>query len=138
MKARTLSELLIVMILSGILLLTLFEGVVLIKRYSLTFYARREEGNTLLQGYRRLESLFFLCDSLRAAEEKVCFYQEEKKLAEARQVDSLWVVNKEGEIDTLFRRVSAYRVEKDSLYLFLQIGSRKTALYFGIRKNRER
>ena len=74
--ASTLVEMLIVIIVSGILFIALFDGVDLVRRYTNRLNKALAAGNSLLDSYQQLDHLFLSCDSVTASTGIFCFYKE--------------------------------------------------------------
>ena len=64
LAASTLVEMLIVIIVSGILFIALFDGVNLVRRYTNRLNKTLAAGNSLLDSYQQLDHLFLSCDSV--------------------------------------------------------------------------
>lgn len=79
--ASTLVEILIVIIVSGILFIALFDGVNLVRRYTNRLNKMLAAGNSLLDSYQQLDHLFLSCDSVTASTGIFCFYKGGERLA---------------------------------------------------------
>lgn len=79
--ASTLVEMLIVIIVSGILFIALFDGVDLVRRYTNRLNKALAAGNSLLDSYQQLDHLFLSCDSVTASTGIFCFYKGGERLA---------------------------------------------------------
>lgn len=138
--AFTLAEMLVVMLISGIIVLSLFEGMNLVNRYGSFLTGRITSENGLLYGYQNLSLLFRLCDSLREEDAGLCFYRQDVRLAVVEQAGSLLICRQGEQADTLFRRMSGKRclrrepdrVLVDSLWLSIFYGTEKLTFSFGI------
>ena len=110
LAASTLVEMLIVIIVSGILFIALFDGVDLVRRYTNRLNKRLSAGNSLLDSYQQLDHLFQSCDSVTASVGTFCFYKGGERLALVEHRDSLLVCTRSTGVDTLFRGVEETRV----------------------------
>lgn len=89
--ASTLVEMLIVIIVSGILFIALFDGVDLVRRYTNRLNKTLAAGNSLLDSYQQLDHLFLSCDSVIGGPGSFCFYKSGERLALVENRDSLLV-----------------------------------------------
>ena len=103
--ASSLVEILIVIIVSGILFIALFDGVNLVRRYTNRLNKMLAAGNSLLDSYQQLDHLFLSCDSVTASTGIFCFYKGGERLALVEHRDSLLVCTRSIGVDTLFREV---------------------------------
>ena len=101
--ASSLVEILIVIIVSGILFIALFDGVNLVRRYTNRLNKMLAAGNSLLDSYQQLDHLFLSCDSVTASTGIFCFYKGGERLALVEHRDSLLVCTRSIGVDTLFR-----------------------------------
>ena len=108
--ASTLVEMLIVIIVSGILFIVLFDGVDLVRRYTKRLNKTLAAGNSLLDSYQQLEHLFLSCDSVTGSSGTFCFYKGGERLALVESRDSLLICTRSISTDTLFREVEEIRV----------------------------
>ena len=108
--ASTLVEILIVIIVSGILFIALFDGVNLVRRYTNRLNKMLAAGNSLLDSYQQLDHLFLSCDSVTASTGIFCFYKGWERLALVEHRDSLLVCTRSIGVDTLFREVEEIRI----------------------------
>ena len=108
--ASTLVEMLIVIIVSGILFIALFDGVDLVRRYTSRLNKVLAAGNSLLDSYQQLDHLFLSCDSVTASTGIFCFYKSGERLALVEHRDSLLVCTRSIGVDTLFRGVEEIRM----------------------------
>lgn len=108
--ASTLVEMLIVIIVSGILFIALFDGVNLVRRYTNRLNKMLAAGNSLLDSYQQLDHLFLSCDSVTASTGIFCFYKGGERLALVVHRDSLLVCTRSIGVDTLFREVEEIRI----------------------------
>lgn len=110
LAASTLVEMLIVIIVSGILFIALFDGVNLVRRYTNRLNKMLAAGNSLLDSYQQLDHLFLSCDSVTASTGIFCFYKGGERLALVEHRDSLLVCTRSIGVDTLFREVEEIRI----------------------------
>mgnify|MGYP001442079180 FL=1 len=108
--ASTLVEMLIVIIVSGILFIALFDEVNLVRRYTNRLNKMLAAGNSLLDSYQQLDHLFLSCDSVTASTGIFCFYKGGERLALVEHRDSLLVCTRSIGVDTLFREVEEIRI----------------------------
>lgn len=108
LRAFTLAEMLVVMIISGIIFIALFEGVGLIKRYNIRMEGQIREGNSLFEGFRCLDVLFRECDSVCGESSRFVFFREEREWVVVERMDSLLVCSRGESRDTLFRSVAGF------------------------------
>lgn len=130
--ASTLVEVLVVILISGILLLMLFEGTELVQKYTAEYRSRSGAGRELFEGYSRLEKLFWVSDSIGSASSGAVFYKHGHRYAEAEIKDSLLIVVTRQSRDTLFRRVKTWLHRRDSLHLRVGVNRQEVFLHFGI------
>ena len=110
LAASTLVEMLIVIIVSGILFIALFDGVNLVRRYTNRLNKTLAAGNSLLDSYQQLDHLFLSCDSVIGGPESFCFYKSGERLVLVEHRDSLLVCTRSIGVDTLFREVEEIRI----------------------------
>ena len=108
--ASTLVEMLIVIIVSGILFIALFDGVNLVRRYTNRLNKMLAAGNSLLDSYQQLDHLFLSCESVIGGPESFCFYKSGERLVLVEHRDSLLVCTRSIGVDTLFREVEEIRI----------------------------
>ena len=108
--ASSLVEILIVIIVSGILFIALFDGVNLVRRYTNRLNKMLAAGNSLLDSHQQLDHLFLSCDSVTASTGIFCFYKGGERLALVEHRDSLLVCTRSIGVDTLFREVEEIRI----------------------------
>lgn len=131
MKAMTVPELLVVMIITGILVLALFEGMELVGKYVRQYDREIERSRKVFYDYRLLERWFAVSDSACYVERKLIFYQEGKERGRLEYRDSCWRMDWNGVEDTLFRGMEKIqmvpggdRTRVDCLYVFFPLGGR--------------
>ena len=81
-------ELLVVMIIMGIIILALFNGVLLFKKFSLNITQGYSKVNDELMNYKKVENLFFESDSIILKNQIYTFYRKGEPLAS--RIDSLF------------------------------------------------
>ncbi|MDR0896094.1 MAG: hypothetical protein LBN06_12510 [Prevotellaceae bacterium] len=102
LKGSTLAELLVVMIVSGILFLLVFDGMDLIHRYNRLLNKRLTEKSHLLYSHQVLESILERSDSLCRYDHRLWTYNHGTS-SESLEVDSACLILHNGEkTDTLF------------------------------------
>ncbi len=110
LRASTLTEMLVVMILSGIILLSVFDGLSLFEKLLRRFSGELDRSISRMEGFYRLESLFADTDSLRQERDALVFYRAGESGWRIFREDSLLVVeypDRPG--DTLFRKIVDWR-----------------------------
>ena len=139
-QASTLSEMLIVLILSGIVLLSVFDGFSLFQRLLLRIQGRLDQSIERMDGYYRLESLFMGSDSIRGDASRLELYRLGIIRDEILIDDSLLIASRPEEgvkPDTLLNRVREYKILTNEDYPeridSLLIQNDTTLLRLGIR-----
>lgn len=131
--AFTITETLVAMLISGILLLGVYEGIGTIRRFTDKAVPRMLDGSDVMGGVERFEALFARTDSVHKSGERYLLYGVGEPVAVLR-ADSLLIVEFAESRDTLFRNVrsvydrSAARV--DSLFVTLGLADRAVCLGF--------
>lgn len=143
LSASTLSEMMVVMVLSSILLLSLFEGFSMFGKWVKGAEKRLSGSVGIYRNYVLLESLFRASDSLKGAVPEMEFYRHGEVRAILKIDDSLMVVKVgEGKSDTLFSKLSRLRIVADESSPdridTLQFLNDATALQFGLSYNPEK
>lgn len=114
--ASTLSEILVVMILTGIILLSVFDGFSLFQKLLLRMEGRLEQSIEQVDGFYRLESLFSGSDSICGDASRLMLYRQGNVRNEIVMIDSLLIiVRPETEIkpDTLLRRIAETKIVRN-------------------------
>ena len=101
-RASTLVEMLVVIVVSGVLFLVLFDGVDLVRRYTNRLNRGLSAGNVLLDNFQQMA---------------FHFYRDGERFALGTVQDSLWLCSRENGQDTLFRGVEECRVIPSAGYL---------------------
>lgn len=143
LSAFTLVEVLIVIILSGVLCLVLFDGLDLVKRSMYRVKQTLFDESDLLDNYCYLEGLFQRCDSVSIENSnKFSFYWENELKAVVEIKDSLVYTIRHGSSDTLLRKVTGFEVRiqepagrVDSLSIWFLHKGRFLCFPFGIRES---
>ena len=128
------------MILTGIILLSVFDGFSLFERLLLRMQEKLDESMERTESLYRLQSLFAGADSIRGDVFRMELYRQGEVREEIAIDDSLLIVRRpDAEVspDTVFRRVSNFRIIRnsdyperiDSLYLL----NDTIPIYLGIR-----
>ena len=114
LRASTLPEMMVVMILTGIVLLSVFDGFSLFETLVRRLSDRLDRSMAQMEGVQRLDRLFSTADSILRQEETLLFYRNGGPGYELTIDDSLLVVSRE-EIkpDTLLLRISGWRTQTD-------------------------
>jgi hypothetical protein len=147
LRASTLTELLVVMILSGIVLLSVFDGLALFEKLLHRFSGRLDTSMARMEGFYRLESLFEGADSVRREGDAFLFYREGAPEWRIAVNDSMLTAGRadtpeESAEDTLLRRIADWHAiphsqgggRIDSLMLTRQ----GTTLRFGVNRSPHR
>jgi prepilin-type N-terminal cleavage/methylation domain-containing protein len=135
--AFTIIEILMVMLISGILLLAIYDGIGTIKKYVGGVVAQMKEESDLLSGVEHLEALFSRADSVCMSGDRYLFYGAEEPAAIWKQ-DSILIAELAGKQDTVFRTVQSTRMvssasapEKvDSFFVVIKLDDRSLCLRF--------
>lgn len=140
LAGSTLSELLVVMVISSVLLLTLFEGFSLFQRFMRGMEKDLSTSIQKFNGYQHLEHLFLSSDSLKESHPGMEFFRDGEVKAKLHITDSLLIVELPGgRIDTLFSKLSSPHLvsNRDNPWLVdsLRFMNDTTELYFGISYN---
>ena len=136
--ASTLVEGLIVMIISGIIFLSVFEGVGMIRKVTSRMIVRLNSHCGLQEKYFELDGLFRECDSILNQNERLDFYRKGIIHETIGYRDSLLVLTRGEFTDTLFKRVNGWRLVRngecwvDSLVLWLRVKKGLVELPFTI------
>lgn len=126
LKANTLVELLLTMILSGIIFLLVFDGVAIIKEFSNTVSQRIEAGQAMLYGHQLMEHLVENADSIVKKDNMLLFYKGGVAANSVTASDSSLVLETKGASSTLFEGFIDYRVSSapertnhvDSIFIY--------------------
>lgn len=138
LRASTLAELLVVMVVTSILLLSVTDGLTLFGRYARLITEKVTRNGEVWEGYCHLESLVASSDSLlRMPSGQVGVYRD-GVAAELSVSDSVLSFSREGVKDTLLRSVASIDVApsaqgSDSLLVFLAVGERRLRMAFAPR-----
>lgn len=123
-KANTLVELLLTMIISGIIFLLVFDGVDIIKRFSHIVNNRISANQTVLYSHQFMEYLVENADSIIKRGDQLIFYREGLESDSVTIGDSFFILESHGVTDTLFAGYIDYRItplldtdQIDSLYI---------------------
>lgn len=116
LAASTLSEMLVVMILTGIILMGVFDGFSLLEKLLFRIQGKLEKTMVNTESVYRLESLFSSSDSICGSIVRLEFFRQGEVRHVVELSDSLLIVFKQESIlrpDTLFRKVSLPQVVKN-------------------------
>lgn len=145
LKAMTLPELLIVLVVGGLLFIALFEGWNTVRRCSIDLLKRGERGYTTFSGIEKLDALFFVSDSIVPTDRTIVFFRRDSVAGvldySRSSVIFEWHRGGEAVKDILLRNVQAVvpvvsgygKFRKDSLYVTLKEGNKSWCLGFGRR-----
>ncbi len=110
LRATTLSETLVVMILAGIVLLSVFDGLSLFEQLLHRFTGRLERSMERMEAYYRLESLFTAADSARQERPGIVLYRDGAPWGRLTVADSLLTTSlAEAPPDTLLRQLTGWQ-----------------------------
>lgn len=130
-KATTLVELLVYILISGIILLIIFEGFDLLKIQNVQVKQKIEGKNQKFQSYTLLEIVISKSDSMRRVGDSIFFYSRGEKTALLFKENALGILRIANRTDTLFHNVNKIRFRyndkvfpfSDSLCIFFKIDS---------------
>lgn len=133
LKASTLVELLITMVVSGIIFLLVFDGVGIIKQFSQSVNKRIEAGQTLLYSHQFMEHLMETADSVVNRDNILLFYTKGVVSDTLTVGDSFFVLESRGMADILFVGHAGYRIipipdtsHVDSLHIHCVVNAKDT------------
>lgn len=145
LKANTLVELLLTMVISGIIFLLVFDGVDIIKKFSYTVNKRITANQTVLYSHRFMEHLMENADSVIGRSNKLLFYRAGIVSDSVTIGDSFFIMESRGVPDTLFAGYIDYHITPsldntahvDSLYINCVVNVRDSIwLEYGLQSNR--
>lgn len=111
LRAFTMAELLVIMIISGAVFLSVMEGVTMFRKYSLSMAQRIGHNSRFFTAYCRLDDMIINADSIRSTEEGDCeLFYEDKIRYRLSKKDSMLVVYTESFKDTLLINVAGLSV----------------------------
>lgn len=131
LSGTTIPELLVVMIVSGILFVLVFDGLSIVQRYGKILERKFTEKSTLLYSHQVLEALLEKTDSIRREENHLFLYKSNDIMVHRLDVDSTHILYEEaGFTDTLFTNLILVEFYPksltssliDSLSLFVRVG----------------
>lgn len=102
LKASTLVELLLTMIISGVIFLLIFDGVAIIKEFSHSVRKTLMANQTLLYSHRFIEYLVENADSVIEREDRLIFYRGGISRHSITIEDTFFLLESNGITDTLF------------------------------------
>ena len=138
-SASTLAELLIVMIISGVVFLLVFDGIQISRKLSIRLASRLTQNNDLMSQYFILEELFQNRDSVSYSGNRLFFSKNGEHIENITLENNRLIVTRAHHTDTLFQQVTKWDIksstppEVDSLFLWIQIGKREIRLSLGSR-----
>lgn len=130
LSAWTLPEMLIVMILTGLTLMSALDGLDLLRRTTLFLRNRTAASMALMSGFQQVDLLFRQADSLLGEEEGCRLFRQGEVIARLNREDRNLVCSHRDGQDTLFRSVVRLEVCRDTLFLRLWDGRRELSLNF--------
>ena len=113
MKATTLNEILIVMVLTGIISFIAFEGLSLYRRMYEYVVFHNNQSIGIYDNYLRMQGLFCKADSICKKVKELDVYRENQCIGSLKISDSVVIFKPSNSsvVDTLFRHVSKYEVK---------------------------
>jgi len=140
-------ELLVVMIISGIVFLLLFDGLNLIQRYNRMLNTSLSEKSSLLYSHQTMESLLHRADSVRKINSELLLFSEGINF-KTLNIDSLCItiLSEDDYIDTIFVNYITFEVDSiemrpqliDSIHVTLFINKKDTVtLDYGLSAYKE-
>lgn len=126
LKANTLVELLLTMIISGIIFMLVFDGVEMIKKFSNIVNKRLTVNQTFLYNHQIMEHLMENADSVVVRNNQFLFYRRGVVSDTVMIDDSFFMLNSSGVMDTLYAGYIDYRITPsmdnanhiDSLFIY--------------------
>lgn len=110
LKASTLVELLLTMIISGIIFMLVFDGVDMIKKFSRTVNKRIVSSQAMLHSHGVLEYLMENADSVIERNNQFLFYRQGIASDTVAIDNSFFILESRGVTDTLFGGYLNYRI----------------------------
>ncbi|WP_148038946.1 hypothetical protein [Proteiniphilum sp. X52] len=144
-KASTLVELLLTMIISGIIFLLVFDGVDIIKRFSNIVNNRISANQTVLYSHRFMEHLVENADSIIKRGDQLLFYRESRVSDSVTIGATFFLLKSQRMTDTLFAGYIDCHTSPllengdhiDSLFINCVVNARDTVwLEYGLPSNR--
>lgn len=141
LRGVTLTEILVVMVLSGILFLLLFDGLSIINTYGQLVRGKLNDKLEMLNGHRTLDLLLAKTDSIRKEGNELLLFDSEMKTTRISvEHNRLIHYRDDGSTDTLFSRLIAIRLHflpddewaVDSIFLSLPLGHDTLHLDYGL------
>lgn len=102
LKAQTLMEVLVAMIIGGIIFLSIMDGMILFRQYAASVTERMESNIGLYDSYYRLETLVSNSDSILDTGRSLEIYTEGNQRYTLKESDSLILLSQGDFSDTLF------------------------------------
>lgn len=143
-KANTLVELLLTLVISGIIFLLVFDGVGIIKKISYTVNKRIATSQTVLSNHQLMEQLMENADSVIKRSNRLLFYNKGIATDSVTMGESFFILDSQGRTDTLFTGYIDYRIslvldtgQIDSLNVNYVVNAKDTIwLEYGLPTNR--
>ena len=138
-------ELLVTMIISGIIFLLVFDGVEIIKKFSLSVNKRIMVNQTTLYSHQFMEHLMENADSMIERDHRLLFYREGIASDSVTIGQSSFILESHGVTDTLFAGYIDYRITSlldnahhiDSLFINCVLNTKDSIwLEYGLPSNR--
>lgn len=141
LRSMTIPELLVVMIVSGIVFLLIFDGLSIIQRYGYLLDRKLTANSGLLYSHQVLGTVLDKTDSIHWSENTLLLYISNDPVIHHLELDSSCILfRREEYTDTLFagltdivlHPISPGSLWVDSLHLFIPIGKDTVILDYGI------
>ena len=146
LKGTTMVELLVVMIVSGIIFLLLFDGLNLIQRYNRMLNTSLSEKSALLYSHQTMEILLNRADSVRKNDSELLFFSEGVNF-NTLSIDSLYIttLSEDDYRDTIFANYLTFEIHMiemypqliDSIHVTLFISRDTVTLDYGLSAYKE-
>lgn len=140
LRALTLTEVLVVMLIAGILFLSVMEGMWLFRRQTDSIVTRITRNLRFYEGYYRLEDIITSTDSIASiGGDRILCRKSPSENITLFLCDSVLIANYRNHTDTLFTRVERLQVIKasgqsrvDTLCLLIREGNDPWAIKFPV------
>ncbi|MCL2562128.1 MAG: hypothetical protein FWE10_07430 [Rikenellaceae bacterium] len=109
-RAMTLAEVLVMMIVAGVVFLAVMDGFGLLRRHAMKVAGRITENSSFYEGYYRLEELVANADSITRNDSGAIFWRGGAQAAGVALIDSMLIARYAAVSDTLMRRVEMLRL----------------------------
>lgn len=139
-KGTTLVEILVVMIVSGIVFLLLFDGLNIINQYSHLVNRKINQKLDLLYGHQNLELILEQTDSIQMENGQLLLYGTNKLSFLTIDSTAIVLLDEDRNADTLFNNITDVHIHSltdnkslvDSIYLSVAINNDTIQLKYGL------